>query len=205
MLETVRPVNGPDRIRMHYFFRNPILHPGVMMRADVVRAAGGYDESYRKGQDTELWARLLPVTRFEIDQDALVDWRLHAGATMASKAPDAFKVGHEIRQRLISDYIGRAVSFDETFAVFGLCRQYHPRTPEETWAAEAVLRAIARAALRREPLSAVLDFRTFIARTLNKEAARGPALRARRLYAASLRWRPTRTAAVGFARAALGR
>lgn len=38
---------------------NPLFHPSVMFRKDVVESLGGYNESYAFAQDFELWLRLL--------------------------------------------------------------------------------------------------------------------------------------------------
>ena len=38
-------------------FVNPICHPSVMFRRDVVLAVGAYDQSFRAAEDLELWLR----------------------------------------------------------------------------------------------------------------------------------------------------
>lgn len=40
-------------------YRDPFLHPTVVMRRDAFDAAGGYDETIRYSQDTNMWRRLV--------------------------------------------------------------------------------------------------------------------------------------------------
>lgn len=42
---------------------NPFVHGAMMIRHDLLKDNGGYNESYRYVQDYELWSRLLPKTK----------------------------------------------------------------------------------------------------------------------------------------------
>lgn len=55
--------------------RTPV-HGSVMMRKNVLEAAGGYREAFRAGQDYDLWLRL--ISRFDVDNlpDVLYQWRM---------------------------------------------------------------------------------------------------------------------------------
>jgi len=55
----------------------PLVHPAVMMRAEVVRKIGGYDESYRTNQDHELFLRLAEVGKLANLQEILLRYRQH--------------------------------------------------------------------------------------------------------------------------------
>lgn len=41
--------------------RNPISHASVMMRSNVIKSIGGYDERFKRSEDYELWLRLIRV------------------------------------------------------------------------------------------------------------------------------------------------
>lgn len=59
--ETGREVFNPrsdSGIRAQMLFRCPFCHPSVLVRADAIRQAGGYDESLRYAEDWELWMRI---------------------------------------------------------------------------------------------------------------------------------------------------
>lgn len=60
--------------------RNVIIHSSTMLRRLPVIAAGGYDESFKKGQDFELWNRLSKLGRIEQLPEYLVQIRQHAGS-----------------------------------------------------------------------------------------------------------------------------
>jgi glycosyltransferase involved in cell wall biosynthesis len=60
--------------------RGPILcHSAVMVRRDLVRAAGGYRESYVHAEDYDLWLRLSEQTRMTNLPEPLLAYRVSAG------------------------------------------------------------------------------------------------------------------------------
>ena len=79
-----------DALAWSLLLINPICHPAVVMRADKLRAAGGYDVAYR-AEDMELWTRLacsttlatlpehLIAVRMPVDRlaEKLVEWQPH--------------------------------------------------------------------------------------------------------------------------------
>ncbi len=52
-----------------------LCHPSVMMRRDVVRAAGGYRGAFRHCEDYDLWLRLSEVTKLCTIPDRLFHYR----------------------------------------------------------------------------------------------------------------------------------
>lgn len=54
---TANPVED-GAIRRQMLSRCPFCHPSVVMRAETVRAVGGYDETLPYAEDWELWLRL---------------------------------------------------------------------------------------------------------------------------------------------------
>lgn len=57
----------------------PLCHPSVMMRRDLVRAAGGYRAAFRHCEDYDLWLRLAEVTRLCSLPDHLLLYRYSDG------------------------------------------------------------------------------------------------------------------------------
>lgn len=51
--------SSSEDIRQRLMWYNCILHPTVMLRTKFINDLGGYDTSYRRSQDYELWLRLL--------------------------------------------------------------------------------------------------------------------------------------------------
>ncbi len=82
-----------DELAWKLLLTNPICHPSVVMRADLLRAAGGYDPAYRL-EDMELWTRLacsttlthlpesLMAIRIPVDRlrEKNAEWRPHIDA-----------------------------------------------------------------------------------------------------------------------------
>jgi glycosyltransferase involved in cell wall biosynthesis len=75
-----------------------ITHGSVMMRAAVVRGAGGYRHSYVPADDYDLWLRLLPRYRLAKLPDPLYCYRLHADQ-LGARARDR-QTYHAIRAKL---------------------------------------------------------------------------------------------------------
>lgn len=66
-----------------------IPHPTVMTRAEAIRGAGGYDESYWTGQDHDLWERMkADGADFRYLPDVLLDYRLNPDSVRAESSDD---------------------------------------------------------------------------------------------------------------------
>lgn len=68
-------------IARHLHIGNCLPHPTVLMRREVLEAAGGYQESALAAEDYDLWLRLLPTTRFANVGTCLVRYRQHPDNT----------------------------------------------------------------------------------------------------------------------------
>ena len=60
---------------------NPFYHPAVMVRRDMVIAAGGYRDIFRDTEDYELWLRLSECTCMANLPEVLLNYRWHLGQT----------------------------------------------------------------------------------------------------------------------------
>jgi glycosyltransferase involved in cell wall biosynthesis len=87
--------------------RSTPVHGSMMMRRDVVLAAGGYRVSFPVGQDYDLWLRLS--SRFEIDNiaDVLYQWRLDPEGAYSTRRATQLK------------YAGLALAFARERALDG--------------------------------------------------------------------------------------
>jgi glycosyltransferase involved in cell wall biosynthesis len=82
------------------------LHPGVMFRAEAIRSLGGYDESFGRAQDYELWDRCAAYgLRFAYVPEVLLCYRLRAlGISrqhLAQQEECARKVSFRAMRRLL--------------------------------------------------------------------------------------------------------
>lgn len=67
-----------DDISVMLLFQNPMAHPTVMMRKDVLdKNSLRYDPLYDGLEDYDLWERMSLVTRIKNIPDALLRYRLH--------------------------------------------------------------------------------------------------------------------------------
>ncbi len=95
---------GADLIGREMFVEAPVCHPSVMMRAEAIRAVGGYQDHVWT-EDYDLWLRLhLRGHRFWTLPDVLHTWRDHGRRVTRTDArcgPDRFFLAkaHYLTQR----------------------------------------------------------------------------------------------------------
>jgi glycosyltransferase involved in cell wall biosynthesis len=79
-------VVGPEAVRRGLLtLRSTPVHGSMMMRRDVVRAAGGYRGAFRAGQDYDLWLRLSASHDIDNLPDVLYRWRLDREGVYATR------------------------------------------------------------------------------------------------------------------------
>ena len=68
---------SPIMLKLWSLFRNPLAHPTVMMRRDIIDQGFLYDEEFAKAEDLELWLRLMK-NNYKIYnlQESLLKYRL---------------------------------------------------------------------------------------------------------------------------------
>lgn len=80
---------------------NPFCHSSVIMRADALARAGGYDESFRYVQDYELWSRLAGEGKLANLPSILMQRRHYIGNTTSEMATQILRLRLNMRaQRL---------------------------------------------------------------------------------------------------------
>ena len=58
-------------------YKNPMIHPSIMMKREVLENLNGYDEKLRKAQDLDLWSRALDQNmNFYNIQEYLIKYRI---------------------------------------------------------------------------------------------------------------------------------
>jgi glycosyltransferase involved in cell wall biosynthesis len=101
--QTVRfPLNSCD-ISAALLFRNTLAHPAVMLRKSALTAKNlAYDESFRRAQDYDLWARcaMANVHLANVPQ-VLVRYRLHANQATRRDSQTSRLAAADVRRRLI--------------------------------------------------------------------------------------------------------
>ena len=69
--------NSPEEIYYTLFFENCIAHSTVLFDKELVLKIGGYNESFQKSQDYELWSRLSKIGKIIKIKENLVIRREH--------------------------------------------------------------------------------------------------------------------------------
>jgi len=89
-------------------FENPISHPTVCMRTNLIKQVGGYDEDFRFTQDYDLWGRLAKITFMANLPETLLYYRSGHENQISTTNPHSQK-GYElkIRQRIVSYLTGQ--------------------------------------------------------------------------------------------------
>lgn len=82
------PAQSPDQILAMMPLTCCITHGSVMMRAEVLRAAGGYDQAMVPAEDYDLWLRLLPAQKLVKLPDRLYAYRVHDDQSSATRRAD---------------------------------------------------------------------------------------------------------------------
>lgn len=92
---------------------NPMAHPSVMIRRNLLESFGGYNEQVPMSQDKELWARLINLTRFANLPDRLVRYRRHQGAVWVRRPNKGQNISSGIGYQQACRFDGVGVSQSE--------------------------------------------------------------------------------------------
>lgn len=171
-LGTVVPVSGHQRLRFHMLFMNGLLHPGVMLRTELLRRVGGYDTSYWTAQDSDLWARLSPLARIDNLEAPLVSYRVHPASVMKTRGRAGRELSLSVPQRLLSRYLDRAVSLPHTRALVGLYQGFETLDARSLDTALTLMRELDRQVRVREPAPVVRFFHGRVRQALIRQARR---------------------------------
>ncbi len=89
VLRTVRPPIDPRDARWRLLIENEFCHGSMMLRRDAVLAAGGYDETFTRAQDFELWTRLAARLSIAALPEVFYAWRLRVASSYSSSSDQA--------------------------------------------------------------------------------------------------------------------
>jgi hypothetical protein len=77
----LRPPRSDAALRAALARGNCVLHPSVMLRAEAVRAAGGYRAAFLHAEDHDLWLRLAERHALAGLTEPVLRYRVHASQT----------------------------------------------------------------------------------------------------------------------------
>jgi len=73
-----------------------IIHPAAMMRTEVVRQVGGYQEKYNNSEDLDLWLRLAEVGKLANLPETLLKYRRDLGSVSHTKRDNQLRMKSQI-------------------------------------------------------------------------------------------------------------
>jgi glycosyltransferase involved in cell wall biosynthesis len=82
-------------IKWNLFFFNPIVHPSVMYRTDIIKSFGGYNEEKLVGQDYDLWTRLFFHAKFANLTEPYIFLRRHKNNITVKNSDKQFSTALE--------------------------------------------------------------------------------------------------------------
>ena len=101
-------------IRWHILFRNSRIfcNPSVMLRREVFRITGLFNENILSYEDIELWTRIFPhqeLMLFNIPK-RLINYRVHEKSTSFLARDEQLSGSQQIRTELLTDFLGKEVN-----------------------------------------------------------------------------------------------
>ena len=99
-----------EMIRWKLLFETTVFHPTIVMRRSVFEAVGGYDETFKHIEDTDLWSRLIKLTRFANLGEVLYFRTWHSNSICNIHYRDQFRLGAIIRKRMFQDVMGQEIN-----------------------------------------------------------------------------------------------
>ncbi|MGC2814156.1 MAG: glycosyltransferase [Candidatus Acidiferrum sp.] len=78
-LRAVIPPLDDSEIRASLLRQNPICHPAVLLRKEVVLAVGGYRGAFQESEDYDLWLRMSERGRLANLGQVVLKYRVHGG------------------------------------------------------------------------------------------------------------------------------
>lgn len=118
LLRTERRDQPPEIVDFVLNFTNAIGgHSQVMFRRDLVLELGGYDESWSRGQDYELWTRIARRGRIVILPRIGMGYRIHGDQVSAQeRGEDARERALTLSRGLLNRWFGRELTDEEVLA-----------------------------------------------------------------------------------------
>jgi glycosyl transferase family 2 len=105
-------VQSAAEVGWEMLFGCQVAHPTIMMRTDVLHAAGGYPEDAPHAEDYALWLQLLPHVPMGNVADRLLSYRLHPNQVSIQHNPVQVATSDRGRGLALSALLG--IELDET-------------------------------------------------------------------------------------------
>lgn len=112
LVPVYRFATEPIVIYWRMAFENPIPHPPIVARRELIDRVGRYDERWRTAQDFDLFTRLAAITKLANLPDVLFRWRRHPESVSAGLAREQRESAVRISRAHVERVIGHSVPQD---------------------------------------------------------------------------------------------
>jgi len=138
----------PDLLLARLLRANPLPLPGSLVRRALLQKVGGFDVTFPRAHDYELWTRLAPVARFRHLNFLAAKWRWHDSNMSSGSVPRDLSYDVEIVRRLLTRHplktffpdldwtdwrTAQALAVREIAAIF---RRYGDEEAAQAWLAD---------------------------------------------------------------------
>jgi len=104
-----------EELMIDLLTNNSFLHPSLMIRSEVVKKQGGYNEKYTYSSDYDFMARLALTYKVENLPNTLMTYRLHESQISQSHYSEQQAYADEIRQNYQIGFINRYKTNEQQF------------------------------------------------------------------------------------------
>lgn len=109
---TDRKNNSPEEIFYTLFFENCLANSSVLFKKDIVLKIGGYNESFERAQDYELWSRLAKLTKIVKIRKVGVKYRTYAQNTTPKIINQQCLNEQKVFLKNVSDLLSEKINSD---------------------------------------------------------------------------------------------
>ena len=123
----IYPSEHSDDIKAELFFKCPMLHPSIMIRADVAKKHHiFYNANYISANDRRLYLDMMPYTDFHNLPEVLMNYRMHANMTSKTKRDAITAEQKRLRAEILANMRAELSTEEEQilndFVLKGRCR-----------------------------------------------------------------------------------
>jgi len=115
-----------DSMMVDMLFACGVAHPSVMMRTEVIRSLGGYDEEFNGLEDYELWCRVLEKHKITTLPDVLLRYRIHGSQVTQNPSARYLELLRALKTRQL-----RQLGLEPAETFLHYCEGKRPDTPKE--------------------------------------------------------------------------
>lgn len=109
----VKRSSTPSYVFWRCFFGNPLAHPTVTYRKEIVASVDGYNELRVPSEDYDLWTRIIDNCEFSNIEEPLLKYRVHSASVSILRREYQLRLSYRIQTELWEKWLGITLSDSE--------------------------------------------------------------------------------------------